>query len=71
MKRLVSGRMMDGEAMAEWAIEEQTKRTQKEMKNQVRAKEIEKAIGETLARVGQEQRGEGKWLSTANRCREG
>jgi hypothetical protein len=52
MKRLVSGRMMDGEAMAEWAIEEQTKRTQKEMQNQVRTKEIENAIGETLARVG-------------------
>lgn len=43
-----------GEAMAEWAIEEQTKRTQKEMKNQVRAqaKKIEEAIGEALAREG-------------------
>jgi hypothetical protein len=33
-------------AMAQWVVEEQTKRTNKEMKKQVRAqdKEIEKAI---------------------------
>jgi len=46
MKRLVSGRMMEGEAMAEWAIEGQTNRAKKEMKKQVGAQVMEKAIDE-------------------------
>ena len=69
----MSGRMIVGEAVAGWPVEEQTRHSRKKMKKQLRArlKEIEKAIDTALARVGSRQRGESRWRSTASRYREG
>jgi hypothetical protein len=63
--------MMVGEAVAEQAVEDRIKRTKKEMKRLPRAEKVEKACDEALARGGQKQKGEQRWRSTANRCREG